>query len=152
VAGNRKFKLWFEPGKFLVSECGYLLVQVTVLKDTGSIVFASVNSGLNHLIRPMMYDAYHRIDNLTNPDGQPKIYNVTGNICETDTFAWDRPLPEIREGDILAFRNAGAYGFEMSSNYNARYKPAEVLFKDGQPQLIRKRDEWNDLLRNQVNA
>lgn len=152
VAGNRKFKLWFEPGKFLVSECGYLLVQVTVLKDTGSIVFASVNSGLNHLIRPMMYDAYHHIDNLTNPNGQPKIYNVTGNICETDTFAWDRPLPEIREGDILAFRNAGAYGFEMSSNYNARYKPAEVLFKDGQPQLIRKRDEWNDLLRNQVNA
>lgn len=150
VAGNKKFQLWFEPGKFMVSECGYLLVQVTVMKDTGSILFAAVNSGLNHLIRPMMYDAYHHIENLSNPGGTIKKYNVTGNICETDTFAWDRPLPEIREGDILVFRNAGAYGFEMASNYNSRYKPAEVFFKDGKAHLIRKRDEWSDLLRNQV--
>jgi diaminopimelate decarboxylase len=150
VAGGKQFQLWFEPGKFIVSECGYLLAEVTVLKDTGTIEFAAVNSGLNHLIRPMMYDAYHRVDNLSHPDGPLKKYTVTGNICETDTFAADREIPEIREGDILVFYNAGAYGFEMSSNYNARYKPAEVLFRDGKPILIRKRDEFEDLLRNQV--
>ena len=147
---SKKFQLWFEPGKFLVSECGYLLAEVTVLKDTGSIVFAAVNSGLNHLIRPMMYDAYHHIENISNPAGERKVYTVTGNICETDTFAANRPLNEIREGDILAFYNAGAYGFEMASNYNARFKPAEVLVKDEQLQLIRKRDRMEDLLKNQV--
>ena len=135
----------------MVSACGYLLAQVTVLKDTGSIVFAAVNSGLNHLIRPMMYDAYHHIENISNPTGKEKIYTVTGNICETDTFAADRKLNEIREGDILAFHNAGAYGFEMASNYNARFKPAEVMIKDGKAQLIRKRDDMNDLLKNQVD-
>jgi len=149
VVGNKKFQLWFEPGKFMVSECGYLLAEVTVLKDTGSIVFAAVNSGLNHLIRPMMYDAWHRIENISNPDGEKKMYTVTGNICETDTFASDRSINEIREGDILALYNAGAYGFEMASNYNSRFKPAEVFIKEGKAQLIRRRDELNDLLRNQ---
>ncbi len=147
---NKKFQLWFEPGKFLVSQCGYMLAQVTVLKDTGSILFAAVNSGLNHLIRPMMYDAYHHIENISNPDGKEKLYTVTGNICETDTFASDRKINEIREGDFLAFYNAGAYGFEMASNYNSRFKPAEVLIKDGKAKLIRKRDEFNDLLSNQI--
>jgi diaminopimelate decarboxylase len=150
VAGGKKFQLWFEPGKFLVSECGYLLTQVTVLKDTDTIVFAAVNSGLNHLIRPMMYDAYHHIENISNPAGKEKTYTVTGNICETDTFATNRNLTAINEGDYLAFYNAGAYGFEMASNYNSRFKPAEVLFKDGKAQLIRKRDDMNDLLKNQV--
>lgn len=150
VAGGRKFRLWFEPGKFLVSECGIMLAEVTVLKDTGTIEFAAVNSGLNHLIRPMMYDAYHHIVNLSNPEGKPKIYTVTGNICETDTFATDRELPEIREGDILAFLNAGAYGFEMASTYNSRFRPAEVMFSEGNVQLIRKRDSLDDLLQNQV--
>lgn len=150
VAGNKKFQLWFEPGKFLVSECGYLLAEVTVLKDTSKTVFASVNTGLNHLIRPMMYDAYHHITNISNTNGNEKIYTVTGNICETDTFGSNRKINEIKEGDLLAFHNAGAYGFEMSSNYNARYKPAEVLIKDGQAKLIRKRDVFDDLLRNQV--
>ncbi|MGB3007267.1 MAG: diaminopimelate decarboxylase [Chitinophagaceae bacterium] len=157
VAGNpekigtsKKFQLWFEPGKFLVSECGYLVTQVTVLKDTGSIVFAAVNSGLNHLIRPMMYDAYHHVINVSNPEGIEKIYTVTGNICETDTFAADRKINEIREGDYLVFKNAGAYGFEMASNYNSRFKPAEVLVKDNNVNLIRRRDELNDLLKNQV--
>ena len=147
---NKKFQLWFEPGKFLVSQCGYMLAQVTVLKDTGSILFAAVNSGLNHLIRPMMYDAYHHIENISNPDGKEKLYTVTGNICETDTFASDRKINEIREGDFLAFYNAGAYGFEMASNYNSRFKPAEVLIKDGKAKLIRKRDEFKDLLSNQI--
>lgn len=150
VAGGKQFQIWFEPGKFIVSECGYLLAEVTVLKDTGTIEFAAVNSGLNHLIRPMMYDAYHQVGNLSNPNGALKKYTVTGNICETDTFAADREIPEIREGDILVFCNAGAYGFEMSSNYNSRYKPAEVLFRNGRAGLIRKRDEFEDLLRNQV--
>ena len=149
LAGNKKFQLWFEPGKFLVSECGYLVAQVTVLKDTGTIVFAAVDSGLNHLIRPMMYDAYHHIENISNPAGNKKVYTITGNICETDTFATDRVLNEIREVDILAFYNAGAYGFEMASNYNSRFKPAEVMIKDGKVQLIRRRDTFDDLLRNQ---
>ena len=152
VANSNKFQLWFEPGKFLVSQCGYMLARVTVLKDTGSIVFAAVDSGLNHLIRPMMYDAYHHIENISNPDGEMKTYTITGNICETDTFAADRSLNEIREGDFLAFYNAGAYGFEMASNYNSRFKPAEVMIKDGKVLLIRRRDEWNDLLRNQVEV
>ncbi len=150
VAGNKKFKLWFEPGKFLVSACGYLVTKVTVLKDNGATVFAAVNSGLNHLIRPMMYDAWHEIENISNPGGVKKVYTITGNICETDTFGSDREINEIREGDLLAFHNAGAYGFEMSSNYNARFKPAEALIRDGKANLIRKRDEMDDLLRNQV--
>lgn len=150
IAGGKKFKLWFEPGKFLVSECGFLVSEVTVLKDNGATVFAAVNSGLNHLIRPMMYDAYHFIENISNPSGQKKVYTITGNICETDTFGSDREINEITEGDLLAFHNAGAYGFEMSSNYNARFKPAEVLIKEGKARLIRKRDVIEDLLKNQV--
>jgi diaminopimelate decarboxylase len=149
---GKKFQLWFEPGKYLVSECGYLITQVNVVKDNGAQIFAGVNSGLNHLIRPMMYDAYHHIVNISNPNGEEKVYNVTGYICETDTLASDRLLHEVREGDYLVFYNAGAYGFEMSSNYNSRYKPAEVLVKDGEALLIRRRDEFTDLLKNQVQV
>jgi diaminopimelate decarboxylase len=150
LADNKKFQLWFEPGKFLVSECGFMLAQVTVVKDTGSIVFAAVNSGLNHLIRPMMYDAYHHIENISNPGGSKKVYTITGNICETDTFAASREINEIQEGDFLAFYNAGAYGFEMASNYNSRFKPAEVLIKEDKAHLIRRRDVLEDLLRSQM--
>lgn len=152
LAGNKKFQIWFEPGKFLVSECGYLVTEVTVVKDTGSTIFAAVNSGLNHLIRPMMYDAYHHIENVSNPGGREKVYTITGNICETDNFGIDRKLKEVRDGDLLVLYNAGAYGFEMSSNYNSRYKPAEVLVIDNKAKLIRKRDEFNDLLRNQLEV
>jgi diaminopimelate decarboxylase len=102
------------------------------------------------LIRPMFYDAYHQIENISHPEGKETHYSVVGNICETDTFAWDRNIPEIREGDLLVFRNAGAYGFEMSSNFNSRYKPAEVMVKDGKATLIRKRDNFDDILRNQI--
>jgi diaminopimelate decarboxylase len=143
-------EIWFEPGKFMVSECGYFVTQVNVLKETTATTFAGINSGFNHLIRPMFYDSYHRIENISNPGGEEKIYSVTGNICETDTFAWDRPLNEVREGDLLVFYNAGAYGFEMSSNFNSRLKPAEVLVENGQATLIRRRDSWEDLLRNQL--
>lgn len=150
--GNRPLQIWFEPGKFLVSAAGYLITKVNVLKEAGSTVFAGVNSGFNHLIRPMFYDSFHRIENLSNETGAPKTYTVVGNICETDTFASDRNISEIREGDYLAFYNAGAYGFEMSSNFNSRLKPAEVMVKDGKAVLIRRRDEFEDLLRNQVEV
>jgi diaminopimelate decarboxylase len=150
TADHKKLQVWFEPGKFIVSEAGYFLTQVNVLKENGAVDIAGVNSGLNHLIRPMMYDSYHHITNISNPTGKKQHYMVTGYICETDTFATDRLLNEVREGDYLLFHNAGAYGFEMSSNYNSRYKPAEVMVNDGKATLIRKRDEWNDLLRNQV--
>jgi diaminopimelate decarboxylase len=147
---GKKIAVWFEPGKYLVSQCGYFVVKTNVIKQTPAAVFAGVNSGFNHLIRPMMYDAYHHIDNISNPKGAERIYNVVGNICETDTFAWDRKLNEVREGDYLVFYNAGAYGFEMSSNFNSRLKPAEVMVMNGKATLIRSRDEFDDLLRNQI--
>src|SRR5665213_92032 len=147
--GNKHLQVWFEPGKYLVSEAGYLVTQVNVLKQTSATTFASVNSGFNHLIRPMFYNAYHRIENISNDYGPEKNYSIVGNICETDTFAWERKIKEIKEGDCLVFYNAGAYGFEMSSNFNSRLKPAEVLIKDGKPKLIRNRDNFEDLIRNQ---
>jgi diaminopimelate decarboxylase len=150
--GGRHLQIWFEPGKFLVSDAGYFITQVNVIKEANSTLFAGVDSGLNHLIRPMFYGAYHHILNISNPGGTLKKYDVVGNICETDTFAEDRYLPEIREGDYLVFLNAGAYGFEMSSRYNSRFRPAEVMVKDGKATLIRKREGWDDLLRNQMNV
>lgn len=147
---GRALTLMFEPGKFLVSEAGVLLVKVSVVKQTTATVFAGVDSGQNHLIRPMFYNAHHDIVNVSNPEGTPRIYTIVGNICETDTFGYDRKLTEVREGDILAIKNAGAYGFTMSNNYNARFRPAEVLLLDGKPHLIRKRETLEDITRNQV--
>lgn len=147
---GKQLEIWFEPGKFIVSEAGYFVVKANVIKQTTATVFVGVNSGFNHLIRPMFYESYHRIENISNPGGPERIYTVVGNICETDTFAWDRKINEVREGDYLVFYNAGAYGFEMSSNFNSRLKPAEVLVKDGKAHLIRQRDVFEDLLRNQV--
>lgn len=144
---GRQLEVWFEPGKYFVSECGYLLATVNVLKETSNVKFAGIDTGFNHLIRPMFYDSYHYIRNLSHPQGAPQHYAVVGNICETDTFAWDRSLAEIREGDVLCFFNAGAYGFEMSSHFNSRFKPAEVLVKGEQASLIRRRDTFDDLLR-----
>ena len=149
-AVGRKLIAWFEPGKYLVSESGYFITRVNVLKKSGEITFAGINSGLNHLIRPMFYDAYHHIINITSPHKELKKYAVVGNICETDTFAWDRPIACIEEGDFLVFFNAGAYGFEMSSNYNARFKPAQVLYKNGKANLISRADTFEDLLRLQT--
>lgn len=147
--GGKHLQIWFEPGKFLVSEAGYFIGQVNVVKETAATTFVSLNTGFNHLIRPMFYDSYHRIQNSSNPGGKLKHYTVVGNICETDTFAWDRELPEVREGDFLTFYNAGAYGFQMASNYNSRFKPAEVLVIDGEAHLIRERDTFEDLLKHQ---
>lgn len=152
TAYGKELKLIFEPGKFLVSESGFLFVNVNVIKQTMSTVFAGVDSGQNHLIRPMFYDAYHHITNVSNPEGKNRIYTVVGYICETDTFGWDRKLNEVREGDILCLHNAGAYGFSMSSNYNSRYRPAEVLIKDGKAILIRRRENLEDILASQIDA
>ena len=147
---GRELELWFEPGKFLVSEAGVLLVKVNTVKQTMATVFVGVDSGQNHLIRPMFYDAYHHILNVSNPSGKNRIYTIVGYICETDTFGWDRKLNEVREGDLLAIMNAGAYGYTMSNNYNSRLRPAEVLIGDGQPRLIRRRETIDDLLKTQV--
>ena len=149
---GRQLQLWFEPGKFLVSEAGYLVVKVNVVKQTTATVFAGVNSGQNHLIRPMFYDAYHGIVNISNPNGIPRIYTVVGYICETDTFAWDRKLNEVREGDLLVIKNAGAYGYTMSNNYNTRPRPAEVLIYKDKMHLIRRRETLDDIMHTMVDV
>ncbi len=148
---GRELELWFEPGKFLVSESGFFLVKTNVIKQTTATVFVGVDSGLNHLIRPMLYDSYHDIVNISNPEGKQRIYTIVGYICETDTFGWDRKLSEVHEGDILCFKNAGAYGITMSSNYNARVRPSEVLIYKGKAHLIRKRETLEDLIKNEVS-
>lgn len=147
---GRELTLMFEPGKYLVSEAGYLFAKCTLVKQTTSTVFVGLDTGLNHLIRPMFYGSYHKIVNVTEPTFKPRIYTVVGNICETDTFAVDRRLAEVVEGDIIGFHNAGAYGWMMASNYNSRPRPAEVLLYKGKALLIRKRETLEDLTRNQV--
>ena len=147
---GKNLTLMFEPGKFLVSQAGTFLVKVNVVKQTTSTVFAGVDSGLNHLIRPMLYDSYHKIVNISKTEGRSRIYTIVGYICETDTFGVNRKLTEINEGDILAFYNAGAYCYTMSSNYNSRFRPAEVLIHEGQDYLIRRRETMEDLISNQV--
>ena len=149
---GKDLTLAFEPGKFLVSEAGYFITRVNVVKQTTSTVFAQVDSGFNHLIRPMFYNSYHHIFNLSNPKGKERFYSVVGYICETDTFANNRRIAEITEGDLLCFRNAGAYCFSMASNYNSRFRPAEVLWYNGQAHLIRHRESFEDLIKNQVQV
>lgn len=147
---GRELELWFEPGKFIVSESGKLVVKTNVVKQTTSTVFVGVDSGQNHLIRPMFYNAYHHIENISNPSGEKKLYSVVGNICESDTFGYDRFISEVKEGDLLAISNAGAYAFSMSNQYNARLRPAEVLYINNTMKLIRKRESIEDIYRNEV--
>jgi len=149
---GKVLKIIFEPGKYLVSRAGTFLTKVNVVKQTTSNVFLGVDSGLNHLIRPMLYDAYHLIENVSKVSGPTRIYSIVGYICETDTFGVNRKLTEVNEGDILAFHNAGAYCYQMASNYNSRYRPAEVLVYNGKEHLIRKRETFDDLIANQVMA
>ncbi|WP_299665426.1 diaminopimelate decarboxylase [uncultured Polaribacter sp.] len=149
VEYGKEITLMFEPGKFLVSEAGVFLAKVNVVKQTTSTVFAHVDSGFNHLVRPMMYDAYHHITNISNPTGRDRYYSVVGYICETDTFGSNRRIAEISEEDVLCFYNAGAYCFSMASNYNSRYLPAEVMVYQGKDYLIRKRQTIQDILHNQ---
>ncbi len=147
---GRELTLAFEPGKFLVSEAGVFLAKVNVVKQTTSTVFAQIDSGFNHLIRPMLYGSQHGIENISNPEGRERFYSVVGYICETDTFANNRCISEINEGDILCFKNAGAYCYTMASNYNSRYRPPEVLIYNGKAHLIRKRETFDDILNNQI--
>ncbi|MEP5272018.1 diaminopimelate decarboxylase family protein, partial [Maribacter dokdonensis] len=149
---GKDLTLAFEPGKFLVSEAGVFLAKVNVVKQTTSTVFASIDSGFNHLIRPMLYGATHTIKNISNPKGRERYYSVVGYICETDTFASNKRINEITEGDILCFKNAGAYCFTMASNYNSRFRPPEVLWHKGKAILIRERENFDDLIRNQVDV
>jgi diaminopimelate decarboxylase len=151
-AYGRNITLSFEPGKFLVSEAGFFFVKVNVVKQTTSTIFAGVDSGFNHLIRPMFYDSYHHIENISKPLSKQRIYNVVGYICETDTFAYNRKIQEIAEGDVLMFKNAGAYCYAMSSNYNSRFRPAEVMIYEGKDYLIRERETIEDLVRNQIDV
>ena len=147
---GKELTLAFEPGKFLVSEAGYFLAKVNAVKQTTSTVFAQIDSGFNHLIRPILYGSQHEIENISNPKGKQRFYSVVGYICETDTFANNRRINEINEGDILVFKNAGAYCFTMASNYNSRYRPAEVLWYNDKAHLIRKRETFEDILNNQI--
>lgn len=147
---GKPLEIWFEPGKFLVSEAGFLFVHVNVIKTTPATVFVGVDSGMNHLIRPMMYNSYHDIINVSNPKGIYRVYSVVGYICETDTLGADRKLNEVREGDIIGIQNAGAYAFTMSSNYNSRLRPAEVMIINGEAKLIRKRETMDDIFRNMI--
>ncbi len=149
---GKELILGFEPGKFLVSEAGYFLAKVNVVKQTTSTVFAGIDSGLNHLIRPMFYGSHHEIINISNPKGRERFYSIVGYICETDTFATNRRISEITEGDMIGFKNAGAYCFSMASNYNSRFRPAEVLWHEGKPHLIRERETFEDLTKNQVDV
>jgi len=149
---GKELTLAFEPGKFLVSEAGFFLAKVNVVKQTTSTVFASIDSGFNHLIRPMLYGSSHEIENISNPEGRERYYSVVGYICETDTFASNRRINEITEGDILSFKNAGAYCFTMASNYNSRFRPPEVLWHEGKAILIRERETFDDLVKNQVDT
>ncbi|WP_405368642.1 MULTISPECIES: diaminopimelate decarboxylase [unclassified Nonlabens] len=149
---GRDITMAFEPGKFLVSESGQFLAQVNVVKQTTSTVFAGIDSGFNHLIRPMLYGSYHGIRNISNPDGKNRFYSIVGYICETDTFANNRQISEITEGDILSFSNAGAYCYSMASNYNSRYRPAEVLWYNGKSHVIRERETMADILKGQVQV
>jgi len=146
---GKELSLAFEPGKFLVSQAGYFIAPVNGVKQTTSTVFAQVDSGFNHLIRPMLYGSYHHIENLSNQDGKKRFYSVVGYICETDTFGTNRQIAEVREGDYLVFNNAGAYCFSMASNYNSRFRPAEILWHKGQAHLIREEEQFEDLLKNQ---
>lgn len=148
---GKNLTLMFEPGKFLVSESGKFLCKVNSIKQTTSTVFAQVDSGFNHFLRPMMYGANHDIENISNSDDVERYYSVVGYICETDTFATNKKIPTIRNGDILCFNNAGAYCHTMSSNYNSRYRPAEVIYINGEFKLIRKRENFQDLVRNQID-
>ena len=147
---GKELTLAFEPGKFLVSEAGYFISKVNVIKQTTSTVFAQIDSGFNHLIRPMFYGSHHEIENISNPKGRERFYSVVGYICETDTFGSNRKISEINEGDFLVFKNAGAYCQTMASNYNSRFRPAEILWINNKAHLIRKEETFEDILHNQV--
>ena len=144
---GRELDMRFEPGKYLSAECGTLVVEVNTIKHNRTRTIAGCNSGFPQLIRPVLYDAYHHIVNLSNPQGTPMVYDICGNICETgDRFAEQRELPEIREYDLLAIENAGAYCYSMGSVYNLRPMPAEVVLVDGKVFSINRAQSDDELI------
>jgi len=149
---GKALHLAIEPGRYPVAEAGTLLTTVNTVKITPYRRFVGTDSGFNHLVRPTMYGSYHPISVCNKTDRPCTVAtDVCGNICESgDLFARDRMLPEIEEGEVLAVLNAGAYGYAMSSNYNSRPRPAEVLVKEGKSRLIRERETLHDLLKGQV--
>ncbi|GFM37223.1 diaminopimelate decarboxylase [Desulfovibrio psychrotolerans] len=147
-----KGRFMCEPGRYIVAECGLLLGTCYSVKNNGTKRFVGTDLGFNTLVRPAMYDSFHDVE-IYREDGEPvaetMVQSIVGNICESgDIIAKDRALPEIKEGDIIGMLDAGAYGYVMSSPYNQRLRPAEVLIgSDGRPRLIRRRESIDDLLR-----
>ena len=148
---ENNLKIILEPGKFLVGESGYFLTKVNYVKKTPNKVFIQLNSGFNHFIRPVFYDSYHEIINITNPNDKEYEYDVVGYICEQDNFALKRKISNVRKGDILCFKNAGAYCSSMSSNYNSRIKPAEVCIWENKLIKIKEREDLNNILNGQID-
>ena len=141
-------RLLLEPGRFLIAQAGALLAKVLYVKRNGSKTFVITDAGMNDLIRPALYQAYHEILPVVhNPLAKPDIVDVVGPVCETgDFFARDREMPEVKEGDLVAILDAGAYGMSLSSNYNSRPRSAEVLVEGKGARLIRRRETIRDLL------
>ena len=148
---NKDIQIMLEPGKFLTSESGFFLTKVNNIKKSYNTKFVQVNSGFNHFIRPTLYNSYHEIIKLNKDNDEKETYNVVGYICEKDTFAQQRTINKLKVGDLICFKNAGAYCFSMSSNYNSRVKPAEACIINNKIKLIRKRETVENLLKNQIN-
>jgi diaminopimelate decarboxylase len=148
---GKNLKLIFEPGKFLVSDSGYFITKVNYVKKSNKNTFVQVNSGFNHFVRPTLYKSYHEIVNLSNPNDKKFDYSVVGYICEKDTFAENREISKVSKGDLLCFKNSGAYGFTMTSNYNSRLKPTEVCIYKNEIKMIRKGEKFDDLFRGQID-
>ena len=143
--------LLLEPGRFLVAQAGMLLVRVLYMKKNGKKTFVITDAGMNDLIRPALYQAYHEIVPVTSRAGRKQMVDVVGPVCETgDFFARDRAMPRLEVGDLVAILDAGAYGMSLSSNYNSRLRPAEVLIRGKSPELIRRRETVRDLMRPEV--
>ncbi len=151
----KHLQIWFEPGRFFTAECGVLLATVNTIKPTEHITFAGVDSGMNHLVRPAMYGAYHEVVNLSNPDGPLHRYDVVGNICESaDFFAKGRMVQQLREGDLVAVLDTGAYGMSMANSYNMRSLPAEIFVDApcGEWRVIRQRKTAESIAENALNG
>jgi diaminopimelate decarboxylase len=148
--GLGKPTMCIEPGRYIVGDASVLLTQVNSIKQSYR-KFAGVDAGFNTLLRPTMYDSYHHIIVADKPGAEAtQKIDIAGDVCESgDLFARDRPMPEIEEGDVLAILNAGAYSFSMSSQYNSRPRPAEVLVKDGKSEVVRERETFADLFNKQ---
>ena len=161
-------RVLLEPGRFIVGNAGALLTRVLYIKSAARKRFAIVDAGMNDLIRPALYEGYHEIVPVRQPGGMGSVpskqkndpvlppskkIDIVGPVCESgDFFALDREMPEVREGDLLAIMSTGAYGFTMASNYNSRPLPAEVLVEGDRLKLIRKRQDWEDLVKDEVGA